>query len=211
MSRELVTNARRIVIKIGTRVLTENDNTLSYSTLRPIVQQVSSLVKGQRDFIIVTSGAIALGLNRAGLQKRPRDLRLLQAAAAMGQSRLMHAYEDEFSCCSHETAQILLTYEDIQNRKRYINIRNTIFSLWSFGVIPIVNENDSVSFSEIRFGDNDLLAAHLSSMMDADILIILTDTEGVYTADPRVDPQAKVIYEIKSISSRVKGLAGPRG
>lgn len=200
MGRELVKNAKRIVVKIGTKVLTEADNRLSYPTLRNIVQQVSRTVDHQREFIIVSSGAIALGLGRMGLQSRPEEMDLLQAAAAMGQSRLMNAYETEFEITGHETAQILLTQEDIQSRRRYLNIRNTIFALWAAGAIPIVNENDTVSFSEIRFGDNDILAAHLSNMIDADLLLILTDTDGVYDRNPKDGADAKVIREIRRIT-----------
>lgn len=200
MGRELVKNAKRIVVKIGTKVLTEADNRLSYPTLKNIVQQVSRTVDHQREFIIVSSGAIALGLGRMGLQSRPEEMDLLQAAAAMGQSRLMHAYETEFEITGHETAQILLTQEDIQSRRRYLNIRNTIFALWAAGAIPIVNENDTVSFSEIRFGDNDILAAHLSNMIDADLLLILTDTDGVYDMNPKDGADAKVIREISRIT-----------
>lgn len=200
MGRELAINAKRVVVKIGTRVLAEADNRLSYPTLKNIVQQVSRTVNHQRDFIIVSSGAIALGLGRMGLQSRPEEMDILQAAAAMGQSRLMHAYETEFEITGHETAQILLTLEDIQSRRRYINIRNTIFALWAAGAIPIVNENDTVSFSEIRFGDNDILAAHLSNMIDADLLLILTDIDGVYDRNPKDAAVAKVIREIQRIT-----------
>lgn len=200
MGRELVKNAKRVVVKIGTKVLTEADNRLSYPTLKNIVQQVSRTVDHRREFIIVSSGAIALGLGRMGLQSRPMEMDLLQAAAAMGQSRLMHAYETEFEITGHETAQILLTQEDIQSRRRYLNIRNTIFALWAAGAIPIVNENDTVSFSEIRFGDNDILAAHLSNMIDADLLLILTDTDGLYDRNPKGSADAKVIREIRRIT-----------
>lgn len=206
MSRTLIRNAKRIVVKIGTRVLTENDNTLAQDVLSSIVKQVSNLIDGKRRFIIVSSGAIALGLNRMGLQARPSEINLLQAAAAMGQSRLMHFYELEFSKSKHETAQILLTYEDIQSRRRYLNIRNTIFSLWSYGAVPIVNENDTVSYEEIRFGDNDLLSAHLAVMIDADLLLILTSTDGVYDKNPS-ERGAAIIREIPKIGTDVKRLA----
>jgi glutamate 5-kinase len=205
MARELVRNSKRIVIKIGTRVLTENDNRLTHSTVAALVAQISTMLP-DREFIIVSSGAIALGLSRMGVDRRPRQIDMLQAAAAMGQSRLMHAYEAEFGKSGHETAQILLTYEDIQNRKRYLNIRNTIFALWSKNVVPIVNENDTVSFSEIRFGDNDILAAHLSNMIDADLLLMLTDMDGVYDRDPRIHAHAAIIDEVPGINSRIRNM-----
>jgi glutamate 5-kinase len=210
MGRELVSASRRIVIKVGTRVLTERDNRLSDTVVHSLVRQVSHSLL-DREIIIVTSGAIALGLSRMGIEKRPQEIDLLQAAAAMGQSRLMHAYENAFASSGRETAQILLTYEDIQNRRRYLNIRNTIFALWSRGVVPIVNENDTVSFTEIRFGDNDILSAHLSNMMDADLLLILTDTEGVYDKDPTRNDGARVLEEIAAISDHIRGVAFGKG
>ena len=134
---------------------------------------------------------------------------MLQAAAAMGQSRLMHAYEQEFEAAGRETAQVLLTLEDIRSRTRYLNIRNTIFTLWSFGVVPIVNENDTVSFAEIRFGDNDIISAHLAAMLDADLLVILTDTDGLYDANPKTHRDARPIRTVERITDGV--LAGAAG
>jgi glutamate 5-kinase len=213
VSRTHIRNAKRIVIKIGTRVLTEKDNSFSYSVAESIVKQVSEEINinSERKFIIVSSGAIALGLSRMGLPTRPREINLLQAAASLGQSRLMHAYETIFNESRYETAQILLTYEDIQNRTRYLNIRNTIFTLWSFNVIPIVNENDTVSYAEIRFGDNDIIAAYLSIMIDADLLIILTDTEGVFDRSSGGTSGGQLLNEISRINSEVKRLAAGKG
>ena len=205
MARDLVRDSNRIVIKMGTRVLTEDDNRLSQATIATLVKQISTMLPG-REFIVVSSGAIALGLGRMGVATRPRQIDMLQAAAAMGQSRLMHAYEAEFGKSGIETAQILLTYEDIQNRRRYLNIRNTIFALWSKKVVPIVNENDTVSFSEIRFGDNDMLAAHLANMIDADLLLMLTDMDGVYEEDPRGNAEAKIVDEVPRISIRIRNM-----
>ncbi len=209
MKRQLVAKARRIVVKIGTKVLTRTDNSLDFSILKSIVGQISAVLDDRRECIIVSSGAIALGLSSMGLKDRPKALNLLQAAAAMGQSRLMYAYESEFAESGMRTAQILLTIEDIQNRRRYLNIRNTIFTLWSTGAVPVVNENDSVSFSEIRFGDNDIIAAHLSNMIDADLLLILTDTDGVYDKNPKEFPTAKIIGEIAGITDDIReGMSG---
>jgi glutamate 5-kinase len=215
--REPLLHARRIVIKVGTRVATEGDNAFSAEVIGALVRQVAALKSGTvkngadaRSFIIVSSGAIALGLNRMKLSARPKEINLLQAAAAMGQSRLMHAYEREFEAVHTETAQILLTYEDIRSRTRYLNIRNTIFTLWSFGVVPIVNENDTVSFAEIlRFGDNDIISAHLANMLDADLLVILTDTDGVYDSDPKVNRGARVLRTVAKVTESV--LAGAEG
>jgi glutamate 5-kinase len=210
--REPVTQAKRIVIKVGTRVATEGDNAFSADVIGALVRQVAALrgpAEGGRSFIVVSSGAIALGLNRMGVVERPKEINLLQAAAAMGQSRLMHAWEREFEGTRLETAQILLTYEDIRSRARYLNIRNTIFTLWSFGVVPIVNENDTVSFTEIRFGDNDIISAHLANMLDADLLVLLTDTEGVYDRDPKAHPDARILRTVQKVTESV--LAGAAG
>jgi glutamate 5-kinase len=204
VKREHIAKAKRIVVKIGTKVLTRADNSLDLSTMKSVIAQLSRILENRKEIIIVSSGAITLGLSRMGLTYRPKALNLLQAAAAMGQSRLMYAYESELEKKGCKAAQILLTIEDIQDRQRYLNIRNTIFTLWSTGAVPIVNENDSVSFSEIRFGDNDIIAAHLSNMIDADLLLILTDTDGVYDKDPRQFPEAaRIIGEIFGVTDEL--------
>jgi glutamate 5-kinase len=209
--RDRVKKAGRIVIKVGTRVATQGDNSFSASVMGSLVRQIAALPGERRSFIIVSSGAIALGLNRMRLEKRPTDLSLLQAAAAMGQSRLMHGYEREFESVGRETAQILLSYEDIRNRSRYLNIRNTIFTLWSFGVVPIVNENDSVSLAEIRFGDNDIISAHLANMLDADLLVILTDEDGVFDKNPKEHADAHVIRTVERVKEKVLSAAAGKG
>jgi glutamate 5-kinase len=220
--REPVTHSRRIVIKVGTRVATEGDNAFAAGVIGSLVRQIASLkgpapgepeARGEgRSFIIVSSGAIALGLNRMGMETRPREINLLQAAAAMGQSRLMHAYEREFEAVHTETAQILLTSEDIRSRARYLNIRNTIFTLWSFGVVPIVNENDTVSYAEIfRFADNDIISAHIANMLDADLLVILTDTEGVFDRNPHVHNDAKILHTVEKVTETVRAGAEGKG
>jgi len=211
VKREEITHAKRIVIKIGTRVITENDNTLDRKIIEKISCEVSKSHSDLRDFIIVSSGAIALGLSRLGLDKRPEKIILLQAAASLGQSKLMHIYENEFGKNNIPIAQILLTYEDIQHRHRYLNVRNTIFSLWDYRAIPIVNENDAVSFAEIRFGDNDMLAAHLSNMMDADLLIILTDIDGLYNKNPILYSDAERLSVVNRITEDVKAMAMGKG
>jgi glutamate 5-kinase len=211
-NRDHVTRARRIVVKVGTRVATEEDNAFSSGVIGALVRQIAaepSAPPAGRSFIIVSSGAIALGLNRMGVTERPRELNLLQAAAAIGQSRLMHAWEHEFAAVKRETAQILLTSEDIRNRTRYLNIRNTIFTLWSFGAVPIVNENDTVSFDEIRFGDNDIISAHIAAMLDADLLVILTDTDGVFDRNPKLHPDAQPLRTVEKITAAV--MAGAEG
>jgi glutamate 5-kinase len=233
--REPVRRARRIVLKVGTRVATGDDNSFARSVIGPFVRQVAaartapsasadpaasaapaaartgSAAGGGRSLIIVSSGAIALGLNRMRVAERPKELAMLQAAAAMGQSRLMHAYEQEFEAAGQETAQVLLTLEDIRSRARYLNIRNTIFTLWAYGVVPIVNENDTVSYAEIRFGDNDILSAHLAAMLDADLLVILTDTDGVYDANPKTHRDARPLRTVERITDVLVAAATGRG
>lgn len=212
MSRETLAQARRIVVKLGTKVLTEKGNAISREVLHSIVRQTCALVREGRQLIIVTSGAIASGLPRMGLERRPKDISLLQAAAALGQSRLMHAYEAEFESEGVECAQILITLEDIQNRSRYLNIRNTIRALWDARAVPVVNENDTVSYAEIlRFGDNDVLGAHLANMVDADLYILLTDTDGLYTANPKIDRDARFISEIRTVDDEVLSRAHGKG
>ena len=208
-AREAVARAMRIIIKVGTSVATGSDNVFSSGTMGSLVRQIASFPKEERSFIVVSSGAIALGLRRMGISTRPTEISLLQAAAAMGQSRLMHGYEREFEAVGREIAQILLTYEDVRNRGRYLNIRNTIRTLWSYGVVPIVNENDSVSFTEIRFGDNDAISAHLANMLDADLLIILTDTDGVYDMNPRLHAEARPVRTVTKITEEL--LSGAQG
>ncbi len=209
--RAIVRSARRVVLKVGTRVATGADNAFAGRVIGPIVREVvAARDGGKRSLIVVSSGAIALGLGRMGIAERPKDISLLQAAAAMGQSRLMHAYEEEFGALGQETAQILLSYEDIRSRGRYLNIRNTIFTLWSYGVVPIVNENDTVSFAEIRFGDNDIISAHLATMLDADLLVLLTDTDGLYDADPKSHPDARPVRTVERITEGMLAMArGP--
>ncbi|RKX98599.1 MAG: glutamate 5-kinase [Spirochaetes bacterium] len=209
--RRIISGSRRIVVKLGTRVLTTDDNTLNMDVVNSICSQLATFIGKGKQFIIVSSGAIALGLSRLGFDKRPSEINLLQAAAAVGQNWLMQAYESAFQSSKIETAQILITKEDIQSRRRYINIRNTIFTLLDFGVVPVVNENDTVSFSEIRFGDNDLISAYLSIMIDADLLLILTDTDGVYESDPKRSEDVKKIDIISRITKEIKKLASGKG
>ncbi len=199
------------MIKLGTRVLTRGDNTVDEPVLGRIVHQAGALLSGGRQVLIVTSGAIALGLGRMGLASRPREINLLQAAASLGQSRLMQAYERKFAEAGCETAQVLLTLEDIQSRERYLNIRNTIVTLWQHRAVPVVNENDTVSFREITFGDNDMLSAHIANMIDADLLVLLSDIDGFYSADPKTDPQATLIPTVERVEDRLFELAKGKG
>jgi glutamate 5-kinase len=212
MSRDNLVSAGRIVVKVGTKVVTGPDNTVARASLGAIVRQTCELSLHGRQVIIITSGAIALGLPRMGLTARPKEIDRLQAAASLGQSRLMHEYEAAFEREGVQTAQILITLDDIQDRTRYLNIRNTVRALWDVRAIPVVNENDTVSYAEIvRFGDNDVLGAHLANMMDADLYVLLTDTDGLYTANPATNPDAHLIGEVESVDAEVMARAVGKG
>jgi glutamate 5-kinase len=178
---------KRVVVKIGSNVLTENDG-LNVKVIRSITAQVCRLIDGGREVILVSSGAMASGTKKIGLSKRPDELPKRQAVAAVGQAGLIMAYEKAFGRRQKKVAQILLTSEDLSNRKRYLNARNTLYTLLAWQVVPIINENDTVSVEEIQFGDNDNLAAMITLLMDADLLINLTDIEGLFDRDPRVHP-----------------------
>ena len=212
MSRQDLGATRRIVIKLGTRVLTDADNTLDKGVVDRVAAQAGELVGRGIQVVMVTSAAIAVGLQRMGRVRRPREITLLQAAASLGQSRLMHAYEQAFEQVGCRTAQILLTLDDIQDRAKYLNVRNTILTLWDVGAVPVINENDAVSYAEIiRFGDNDVLGAHIANMLDADVYLLLTDTDGVYDRDPRGDADARVIAELSEVTEQRIEAAGGTG
>ena len=181
MQREINFNRmKRVVIKVGTSVLTNAEGYFSLSSLKNVVSQVKWLLQADREVVMVSSGAIGCGMKTLGLKKRPKELKLLQACAAIGQGKLMKAYEDLFSQFGCHTGQILLTRNSFQDRARCLNIRNTLTELLRFGVIPIVNENDTVSTEEIRFGDNDTLSVSVSELIQADLLVLLSDVDGIY-------------------------------
>lgn len=209
--RDAVKNAGKVVIKIGSALLTNDGKGLDKTVMAAWVAQMAALREQGRQIVLVSSGAVAEGMNRLGWKKRPESLHELQAAAAVGQMGLVQAYEAEFQCYGLHTAQILLVHDDLSERKRYLNARNTFQTLLSFGVIPVVNENDTVATDEIRFGDNDTLAAMVANIVDADLLIILTDQLSMYDADPRHNPQAKPIAEVRAGSPELWGMAGSGG
>ena len=201
--------ARRIVVKVGSSLLTEK-NRLNLKRLEEIVDQLASLQKENREVILVTSGAIAGGMGRLNLKKLT-TIPQKQAAAAIGQNLLMGIYEKLFKKRGCLVAQVLLTSEDIQNRKRYLNARNTLLTLLNYKAIPIVNENDTVAVNEIRFGDNDTLSALVASKVEADLLIILTDTKGLYTADPKRKRKVKFVGEVSEITPQLERMASGPG
>ena len=198
--------AKRVVVKVGSGVLTE-DNGLNLKAIRSISRQICRLIDSGIEVILVTSGAMASGVKKVNLGQRPDELPQRQAAAAVGQAGLIMEYEKAFNRFDQKVAQILLTSDDLSNRKRYLNARNTLYTLLSWGIIPVINENDTVSIEEIQFGDNDNLAAMIALLMDADLLVNLTNIDGLYTADPRVHPEAELIPLVSTIGREIEKLA----
>ena len=200
-------NARRVVVKVGSNVLTE-DHGLNLKAIRSISRQICRLIDGGIEIILISSGAMASGIRKVGLDKRPDEIPKRQAIAAVGQAGLIMEYEKAFARYHKKVAQILLTGDDLNNRKRYLNARNTLCMLLSWQVVPIINENDTVMIEEIQFGDNDNLAAMITLLMDADILVNLTDIDGLYTKDPRTNPDADFIPMVSTIGEDIKKIAG---
>ncbi len=196
-----------MVVKVGSNVLTQ-ENGLNLTAVRSISRQISGLIDSGIEIILVSSGAMASGLRKIGLARRPAEIPKRQAIAAVGQAGLIHEYEKAFDRYAKKVAQILLTSEDLSDRQRYLNARNTLNTLLAWGVIPIINENDTVRVEEIQFGDNDTLAAMITLLMDAEVLINLTDIEGLYTKDPRTFADAELIPVVASIDKRIEKFAG---
>jgi len=211
LTRETLTDAKRIVVKVGTSTLTHTTGKLNLLRIEKLVRELSDLANQGKDIILVTSGAVGVGVDRLGLKERPKNIPEKQAAAAVGQGILMHTYEKIFGEYGQIVAQVLLTREDSVNRSRYANSRNTLLTLLGMRVIPIINENDAVAIDELKIGDNDTLSAMVASIVDADLLIILSDVEGLYTSNPMADPQAKLISEVADITSEIENLAGGPG
>jgi glutamate 5-kinase len=208
ITREKIANAKRWVVKIGSALLTEDGKGLSPELLSGWVAQVAALRNAGHEVLIVSSGAVAEGMSRMGWQKRPHNLNELQAAAAIGQMGLVRAWEACFQEYDLHTAQILLTRDDLANRSRYLNARSTLRTLLELGVVPVVNENDTVTTDELRFGDNDTLAALVANLIEAELLVLLTDQEGLFDADPRVNPQASLIGETRVDNPQLDAVAG---
>ena len=206
MPVERLKAAKRIVVKVGSNVLTAPQG-LNLEVVDAISTQISSLIDRGLEVLFVSSGAMAAGLRKMGLTRRPEEIPKRQAIAAVGQSGLMNAYEAAFGRHDKRVAQILLTSEDLNNRKRYLNARNTLHTLLDWKVVPIINENDTVMVEEIKLGDNDNLAAMITLLMDADFLINLTDIEGLYTKDPRTQPDAQLIPEVAVFKREIEGFA----
>lgn len=208
IKRENFKSVKRIVIKIGSSLLTKGGRGLDKIAIADWVLQMATLRKQGVDVILVSSGSVAKGVWRLGLKARPTTLHELQAAAAVGQMGLVRTFDDNFQQHGLHAAQILLTHDDLSNRQRYLNARSTLLTLLDFGVVPVINENDTVATEEIRFGDNDTLAALVANLVEADLLIILTDQKGLFTADPSVNPNATLISEIHVDDDRLESMAG---
>ena len=205
--REQIKKSKRCVVKIGSALLTNDGTGLNISGIKMWVKQITRLRKSGMEVVLVSSGAVAEGMCRLGLSKRPESLHELQAAAAVGQMGLIQSYESAFSKYDLHTAQVLLTHDDLSNRQRYLNARNTVRSLLDLGVIPVINENDTVVTDEIRFGDNDTLAALVANLIEADYLIILTDQNGLFDRNPREFKDAKLILEASANDSSLAAMA----
>ena len=201
----------RIVIKIGTSTLAHPTGHLNIRRVEQLCKVMSDIKNAGHELILVSSGAIGMGVGKLGLRQRPQDIPGKQAAAAVGQCELMYTYDKLFSEYHHTVAQLLITGEDMLSEKRHENFSNTIYRLLELGALPIINENDTVATDEISIGDNDTLGAIVATSVGADKLIVLSDIDGVYTADPRTDPGARLIPRIRSIDPETMALAGSAG
>ncbi len=207
-SRDSFSKARRVVVKIGSSLLTKGGRGLDEEAIEQWAGQMAGLKLQGVDVVLVSSGSVAEGMARLSLKERPKTLHELQAAASVGQMGLIRTFENHFQKHQLHTAQVLLTHDDLSDRKRYLNARSTLMTLLQFGVVPVINENDVVATDEIRFGDNDTLAALVVNLVEADLLIILTDQQGLYSCDPGVDPNAQLISCINATDPRLEQMAG---
>ena len=198
----------RIVVKIGTSTLAHPTGHLNIRRVEQLCRALSDMKNAGHELILVSSGAIGMGVGKLGLRERPKDIPSKQAAAAVGQCELMYIYDKLFSEYHHTVAQLLITGEDIQNEKRHQNFRNTLNRLLELGALPILNENDTVATDEIVIGDNDTLAAIVAESVKADLLVLLSDIDGLYTADPHTNPDARLIHRVHRIDSEIMALAG---
>lgn len=203
--------ARRIVVKVGSSLVTNEGRGLDEVAIGQWCEQLAALVKDGRELIMVSSGAVAEGMKRLGWTVRPKEINELQAAAAVGQMGLVQVYETKLREHGVGSAQVLLTHADLADRERYLNARSTLLKLLQLGVVPVINENDTVVNDEIKFGDNDTLGALVANLVEADVLVILTDQKGLYTADPRRDPAAQFVHEARAGDPLLEAMAGGAG
>jgi glutamate 5-kinase len=204
-------SARRIVVKVGSSLVTNEGRGLDEEAIGQWSEQLAALVQQGLELIMVSSGAVAEGMKRLGWSERPKEINELQAAAAVGQMGLVQMYESKLSACGVRSAQVLLTHADLADRERYLNARSTLLTLLQLGVVPVINENDTVVNDEIKFGDNDTLGALVANLVEADVLVILTDQKGLYTADPRRDPTARFVDLARAGDPELETMAGGAG
>ena len=207
----LLSNARRIVVKVGSSLVTNEGRGVDAEAIANWSRQLAALANEGRELVMVSSGAIAEGMKRLGWTTRPKELHELQAAAAVGQMGLAQMYESQLSAHGMHSAQVLLTHADLADRERYLNARSTLLTLMAHRVLPVINENDTVVNDEIKFGDNDTLGALVANLVEADLLVILTDQKGLYSADPRKDPAARFIREARAGDAALEAMAGGAG
>ncbi|HET8729673.1 MAG TPA: glutamate 5-kinase [Moraxellaceae bacterium] len=211
INRQRLAQGRRWVVKIGSALLTANGQGLDQEAMASWVRQMVALQQSGVELVLVSSGAVAEGMVRMGLKARPEAVHELQACAAIGQMGLVQAYESHFREHGTQTAQILLTHDDLSDRRRYLNARNTLRTLIEWRVLPVINENDTVATDEIRFGDNDTLGALVANLVEADTLVILTDQDGMFDRDPRHNPDAVLLPEVQAMDERLLAMAGGGG
>jgi glutamate 5-kinase len=206
--KKILGKGRRIVVKVGSSILASIEKGLHYEVFSHLTKEISDLKRQGYEIVLVSSGAIAAGMEKLGYKTRPQAITQKQATAAVGQTRLMNIYESYFSRYQQMVAQVLLTHDDLSHRRRFLNARNTLLALLRLGITPIINENDTVVVDEIKFGDNDNLSALITNLIGADLLIILTDMDGLCDSDPRVNPHARCIPLIEDIEGDIEGMAG---
>ena len=202
---------QRIVVKVGTSTLTHQTGNLNLVRMELLVRELVDLKNQGREVLLVTSAAVGAGMGRLNIQERPKEMAAKQALAAIGQGILMHIYEKYFGEFGIAVAQVLLTKDDVAHRQRYLNARNTLRQINEYGAVPIINENDPIAFDQLKVGDNDTLAAMVAGLVDADLLVLLSDIDGLYSSDPHKDPTAKMIPVVEEITPEIEALAGGAG
>jgi glutamate 5-kinase len=207
----VIQKSNRLIIKVGSSLVTNDGKGLDHVAIAKWAEQIAQLRAMGKEVVLVSSGAIAEGMQRLGFERRPTEIHELQACAAVGQMGLAQIYETSFRQHQLRTAQVLLTHADLADRERYLNARSTLFTLLRLAVVPIINENDTVVTDEIKFGDNDTLGALVANLLEGDALVILTDQKGLYTADPRKDPNAQFVHEAKAGDPALEAMAGGAG
>ncbi|MGP1365988.1 MAG: glutamate 5-kinase [Schwartzia sp. (in: firmicutes)] len=211
MKRAGLKEAKRIVVKVGTSTITYPTGKMNLSRMENLVRELTDLANQGREILLVTSGAIAVGMDRMGKKKRPKAIPERQALAAVGQGALMHAYGSLFAAYGKTAGQVLLTRENSLRHHQYTNSRNALKAMLAMGVLPVINENDAVAVDEVKIGDNDTLSATVATLVDADVLILLSDVDGLYTANPQTDRAARLLSEVREITPEIEALAGGAG